>query len=279
MQEAMDYHTAKALLEWQVELGVTETIGEMPVDRFELEPQTGPEPAAAPMPAPAAATGVPGAQGGQGQFTAPPSGPPAVDPVAEARAAAMTAVTLDALAEAQRAFEHCELKKGARNFVFADGVTGARVMVLGEAPDREEDRAGRPFQGAAGQMLDAMFAAIGLARASNGPEQGLYLSTVLPWRPPQGRAPRADELAMMMPFVEKHVALAAPEMVVLMGNLACQAVLGRQGISRLRGQWTEALGRPVLPMLPPERLLADPLSKRAAWADLLSLQARLGEGA
>lgn len=80
---------------------------------------------------------------------------------------------------------------------------------------------------------------------------------------------------MMRPFLERHVALAAPEIIVLMGNASCGAVLGRQGITRLRGRWTEALGRPALPMFHPAYLLRNPAAKREAWADLLEVQARL----
>ena len=81
---------------------------------------------------------------------------------------------------------------------------------------------------------------------------------------------------MLLPFVERHIALAAPEVIVVMGNTPCQALLGRSGILRLRGQWTEALGRPVLPMTHPAYLLRTPAAKREAWADLLALQDRLG---
>ena len=80
---------------------------------------------------------------------------------------------------------------------------------------------------------------------------------------------------MMLPFVERHVQLADPEVIVLMGNISCQAALGKRGITRLRGQWTQAFGKPALPMFHPADLLRKPPEKRAAWADLLDLQARL----
>ena len=194
-----------------------------------------------------------------------------VDPVKEAEAAAnATPPIWKALRAAMAAFEGCELRKGARSLVFADGVPDARVMIIGEAPGRDEDREGRPFVGRAGQLLDRMFAAIGLDRQSS-----FYITNVLPWRPPQNRDPKPEEIAMMMPFLERHVALAAPEFVVLMGNISCQAVLGRRGITRLRGKWDEAMGRPALPMFHPAYLLRNPGAKREAWADLLSLKSRL----
>jgi DNA polymerase len=201
-----------------------------------------------------------------------PANDPVADPVAEARTMAAAATTLDGLRAALAGFEGCELKKGARNLVFADGIPGSRLMIIGEAPGREEDMEGRPFVGRAGQLLDRMLAAIGLDRREN-----VYITNVLPWRPPQNREPRPDEVAMMLPFLARHVALADPALIVLMGNSACDAVLGRRGITRMRGQWVQALDRPVLPMLHPAYLLRQPQAKRDAWADLLDLKARLKE--
>jgi DNA polymerase len=257
----METHAALALLEWQIELGATETIGDVPVNRFDLEE---------PAPRPKAAV------------SATAAGPVALattDPVAAAEAAAAAAADLPALREALAAFDRCELKRGARNLVFADGRPGARVMILGEAPGREEDLQGLPFVGRAGQLLDRMFAAIGLDRQSPDPGQALYITNVLPWRPPQNRDPSPEEIAMMMPFVRRHVELADPDILVAMGNHACRGLLGRSGITRLRGTWETALGRPVLPMVHPAYLLRTPQAKREVWADLLSLQAKLREGA
>ena len=256
----MDYETALALLEWQIELGADEAVGDIPVNRYELAARAPKARATPPVPQPAKAAR------------------PDVDPVAEAKAAAAAAQDLASLAAAMSAFSHCELRKGARNFVFSDGDPNARVMIIGEAPGREEDQRGKPFVGRAGQLLDRMLAAIGFARDANSPEQAVYITNVLPWRPPQNRDPRPEEIAMLLPFVQRHVELADPEIVVLMGNISCQAGLGRRGITRLRGQWTEAYGKPALPMFHPAYLLRSPHAKREAWADLLELQARL-EGA
>jgi len=101
----------------------------------------------------------------------------------------------------------------------------------------------------------------------------------MPWRPPANRTPDADEIAMMLPFLERHVALAEPEVIVLMGNTPCTAALGRAGILKLRGQWVSAFGKPALPMTHPAYLLRNPAAKREAWADLLAVQARLRSGA
>ncbi|PCH66200.1 MAG: uracil-DNA glycosylase [Rhodobacteraceae bacterium] len=258
MESVEEYHAARAMLEWQVELGATEAIGDVPVDRYGLKGKVAAVPGAAAVVAPVVAPVV----------------VEKVDPVAVAVAAAKGAGSLEALRAALGAFEHCELKKGARNLVFSDGVAGARVMIIGEAPGRDEDREGRPFVGRAGQMLDRMLAAIDLGR-----DGSVYITNVLPWRPPHNRDPLPGEIAMLMPFVKRHVELAEPEVIVLMGNIACQGVLGRRGITRLRGTWERALGKPVLPMFHPVDLLRKPASKREAWADLLSLKARLGGSA
>lgn len=253
MESALDYHTARALLAWQIELGATEAICDAPVDRYGL-------PDKLEKPARAASPGT----------VTPMVAPVEVDPVAVARKAAQGAGTLDALRTSLGAFAHCDLKKGARNLVFSDGIAGSRVMIIGEAPGREEDREGRPFVGRAGQLLDRMLAAIGLSRA-----ESVYITNVLPWRPPQNREPTPEEIAMLRPFLTRHVALARPELLILMGNISCQAVLDKRGITRLRGHWAQALDLPVMPMFHPAYLLRNPAAKREAWADLLSIQARL----
>ncbi|ETX27601.1 uracil-DNA glycosylase [Roseivivax isoporae] len=254
MESALDWHAALAALEWQVDLGVTETIAEGPVNRFEV---------AAEPPRAAAITAA-----------AAPAAPAEVDPVAEATRAADAAADLDALRAAMEAYPHCDLRRGARNCVFADGAPSARLMIVGEAPGREEDLQGRPFVGRAGRLLDAMLAAIGLGRDRSG-DAGVYITNVLPWRPPQNRDPAAEEIAMMLPFLRRHVALADPDVLVVMGNISARAVLGRSGITRLRGTWTEAMDRPCLPMFHPAYLLRNPAAKREAWGDLLDLRARL----
>lgn len=260
MESSSSYWNDRALLEWQVELGATDAICDAPVDRYALE-------AKAPKPVPVAAnTGTP---------IIPK--PIEVDAVAIARAAADHAADLPALATAMAAFELCELKKGAQKFVFSDGNPAARVMIVGEAPGREEDRAGKPFVGQAGQLLNKMLAAIGLDRTAENPAHSVYITNVLPWRPPSNRTPDEAEIAMMLPFLERHVALANPDVLVLMGNTPCQALLGRAGITRIRGQWMDVLNRPAMPMFHPAYLLRQTAAKRDAWADLLALKSKLKE--
>lgn len=242
-------------LDWQVELGVDEAIAETPINRYDLAAK--PEPSKPPA------------------ASQTDSAAPTVDPVSEAKTAAASAPDLASLQAAMAAYDHCDLKKGARSLVFCDGRPEARVMIIGEAPGRDEDQQGKPFVGRAGQLLDRMLDAIGLDRASPDPAKAVYITNVLPWRPPQNRDPKPDEMAMLFPFLERHVQLVEPEVLVLMGNAACQAVLGRRGITRLRGDWTQGFALPVLPMFHPAYLLRNPQAKREAWADLLALKAHL----
>lgn len=266
MDSAVEYYEAKAALEWQIELGADEAIGDAPLDRYELVAEA-PKPKATKAQAP----------------TKPSAAPIAlveVDAVAVAKAVAANVADLAGLKAALAAFELCELKRGARNLVFADGDPAARVMIISEAPNREEDREGKPFVGQAGVLLDRMLAAIGLGRGGlegDGPDPAasVYITNILPWRPPQNRDPSDAEIAMMRPFMERHIELVAPDVLVLMGNAPCSAMLGRKGITRMRGNWADVMGRPALPMFHPAYLLRNPLAKREAWADLLNLKAKL----
>lgn len=275
MSVAQDWHLARALLEWQMELGVSEAIGSEPIDRFDSYAQ------ALAQREEMRASALADHQKSQGKAKpklAPQPPPPDVSTKEHAEHAAKLAAgaaDLPALAEALAGFSHCELRKGARSCVFADGVPKARVMIIGEGPGADEDRRGLPFVGRAGQLLDQMFGAIGLSRQSPDTEQGIYITNTVPWRPPGNREPTADELTMLRPFLLRHIELAEPEFLVLMGNVACDALLGRRGIMRMRGNWTEAAGLPALPMMHPAFLLRTPIAKREAWADLLSLNARL----
>ncbi len=258
-----------AALAWQLDCGIDEVIADLPVDRYALAPS---QPVVArPDPAPERPPVQPW----------PPvddKPPPKIDIAEIAQRIADAATSLDGLRDALLGFEQCELKKGARNTVFSDGNPRARVMVIGEAPGRDEDLEGRPFVGRAGQLLDRMFAAIGLSRQSPDTEAALYITNVMPWRPPGNREPEPEEIAMMRPFLARHIALADPEVLVVVGNTPLLALTGNRGILRARGQWADAFGKPLLPMVHPAYLLRNPAAKREAWADLQALQLRLREG-
>lgn len=271
-----DAEAALAALAWQLDCGVDEVVGDTALDRYAL-PEAVREAAPRPDGPRGQTVAEPARRAAQALANAPPPLAQGPDPVAVATEAAGRAATLSALQEALAAFDLCDLKRGARNTVFADGNPAARVLILGEAPGREEDLEGRPFVGRAGQLLDRMFAAIGLSRHSPDAEAALYITNVMPWRPPGNRDPEPAEIGMMRPFVERHIALVDPKVIVVMGNTPLFTLTGTRGIVRARGAWTQALGRPLLPMTHPAYLLRNPIAKREAWADLLALKARLTE--
>ncbi len=197
--------------------------------------------------------------------------------IAEARALADAAGDLAALEAALRGFNGCALKKTATNTVFAQGAPESRLMFIGEAPGADEDRAGVPFCGASGQLLDKMLGFIGLDRSKD-----FYITNTLFWRPPGNRQPTPEELEICKPFVEKHIALVNPKLLVLVGGTATKAVLGEErGITRLRGQRFTYTNRyltqeiPVAVIYHPSYLLRQPLAKKQAWGDLLAIKANL----
>ena len=195
--------------------------------------------------------------------------------LAEARAAAAAAQDLEALAAAIAAFDGCPLKfEGARQAVFSRGNPKAEVMVIGEGPGAEEDQQGAPFVGRAGKLLDRMLAAIGLDRAH------AYIANVIPWRPPGNRTPTPQETQACLPFIRRQIALADPDVLVLLGGTAAQALTGtKDGILRTRGRWQDYdSGQRVVPMmatLHPAYLLRTPLQKRLAWQDFLAIREAL----
>ena len=188
--------------------------------------------------------------------------------------------TLDALRNAMASFDGCALKKTASNLVFADGNPEAKIMIIGEAPGGDEDRMGLPFVGAAGQLLDKMLAAIGLDR------QHVYITNILPWRPPGNRTPSSEEVALLWPFLRRHIQLKAPKVIFALGGSSAKLLLNTTtGILKLRGQVQEIdfgeVGQanviPVLPSLHPAYLLRAPKMKQQAFYDLLALKSMCRE--
>jgi DNA polymerase len=200
-------------------------------------------------------------------------------PVETARAMAAAAKTIPELQAAVEKFDGCALKATARNTAFSDGVMGAPVLLLGEAPGKDEDEQGKPFVGRSGQLLDQMLAQIGLSRQSN-----VLISNTIYWRPPGNRDPTQGEIVACLPFVERLIELTQPKLLLLTGKAAAHTVLKREdGMMKLRGRRLlhnrEGLAAPVnaMVMLHPAYLLRQPQQKRLAWADLLSAEAWLKE--
>lgn len=262
------------ILEWYVEAGVDIALAEEPVDRFDetaqftalsatgaktaerkLPPKVHPSPAAQPA-TKAAAT-------------------PDANSIASAREAASAANTLTELRAAIEAFDGCNLKRTAKTTVFADGNPEAKIMFIGEAPGRDEDLQGLPFVGRAGRFLDRMLDAIGLSRET------AYITNVLPWRPPGNRTPTPQETEICRPFVERHIELAQPELLVLLGGSSAKTLLKTStGIMRLRGKWAEVetpnTKTITMPTLHPAYLLRQPGHKQLAWQDFLEVMVKMG---
>ena len=245
--------STREVLQWWLDVGVDETIGEAPVDRY--------RPAAAPT----AARAIP----------APALALESADAAAaSAEALARAADSLEALARAMAGFDACGLKHTATNLVFGDGAPDAGLMCVGEAPGADEDREGRPFVGVSGQLLDRMLASIGYDRGN------ARIANILPWRPPGNRKPTAAETAMCLPFIRRQIELVRPKVLVLVGGVALGNLLGRtEGIQRLRGRWlayqTPEGEIPAMPIFHPAYLLRTPARKREAWLDLLAVKRRL----
>ena len=253
---------ALATLAWLVEAGADEAMAEAPVNRLTAKPAS------------AAVTQMPAAPRPRitpAKAVAAPTG----DPIGDAMAAATSATSLAELKAAMEAFEGSALKRAATSTVFADGTPEGRVLFIGEAPGRDEDRIGKPFVGRAGQLLDKMLASIGLNRATN-----CYITNVLNWRPPENRDPSPEEAAICLPFLRRHIELANPGLIVLLGAVAGRHVMGiTEGIMKTRGRWLEyRVGSamvPVMPTLHPAYLLRQPAHKKLAWRDLQAVAARM----
>lgn len=194
---------------------------------------------------------------------------------------ANTCQSLEELRQAMETFEDCPLKHDAKNTVFCDGNPSAKIMLVGEAPGADEDLQGKPFVGMSGQLLDKMMAAIGLDRTC------VYISNIIPWRPPGNRPPSTQEIALCLPFIERHIYLKKPEFLLLLGGVATKAILqNNAGIMRLRGQWqsytppcAEETFQPIrtLPTFHPAFLLRSPGQKVYAWEDLKTLKTAVDE--
>jgi DNA polymerase len=197
--------------------------------------------------------------------------------VQEARSLAQAAPDLAALEAAIAAFDGCDLKAGASRAVFARGRPDAPIMIIGEGPGADEDRLGQPFVGRAGKLLDRMLMAAGIA------DQVFITNTVF-WRPPGNRTPTLAEQTLCRPFVDRAIALVKPRLLLLAGGASAKAMLNTtEGILALRGRWSDwrsddgETALPALPMLHPAFLLRQPMAKKMAWADLMSLKAKLAE--
>lgn len=271
----MDRRTLRDILLFYADAGVDEALLDAPVDRFaQSETLTAPARQAPPAASPASDTRREPAR----PVAAAPMAAAAMPDEAQARTArelAAGAATLEELRARLDAFEGCNLRNTAKQMVFCDGNPQADIMLVGEAPGRDEDIQGLPFVGRSGRLLDRMLAAIGLER------QDAYIANVIPWRPPGNRTPTPLETEICRPFIERQVELVAPKVLVTLGAPSARVLAGaREGIMKLRGKWQEhetAGGTkiPVMPTLHPAYLLRQPAHKRLAWRDFVEIKIRL----
>ncbi len=264
-----------SILRWLIEAGGDEAIVEEPVNRFRTPSPPAREslnPERVRAPARGVRAEAPPAKKLTAQAVSLSTAPGA------ARALAQSCTTLSELKTALANFDGCELKRHATNTVFADGTPLGRIMLIGEAPGRDEDLQGLPFVGRAGKLLDRMLGTIGLDRTK------VYITNVLNWRPPQNREPTPEEAATCLPFLHRHIELADPQLLILLGAVSVRHVLGiNEGILRVRGRWdlyqSATLNRaiPVMPTLHPAYLLRQPGAKRLAWRDLVAVAEKITE--
>ena len=264
---------ARELLAFYLEAGVDAAVGEQPVDRFagDLAAPSA-ELARVRQPSAPSPAESPRASAPQLPMMAAPLSPDAA--AMATREAVKGIATLDDLRAALDAFEGCALKGTATQLVFADGNPGAKIMIVGEAPGRDEDIEGLPFVGRSGKLLDRMLAAIGLDRTS------VYIANIIPWRPPGNRTPTPQESQICLPFIQRQIALVDPDILVCLGGPSAQTLLNiRDGITKTRGRWfTYNTGEREIRAMPtfhPAFLLRSPLQKRLAWRDFLAIKKAL----
>ena len=233
------------LLEWYIEAGVDCFLEDLPIDRFD-ESKTAKQ--ASKLETKSAVSvqestidrsrgnqvaSSASAQGSTGRISIPDD-----SAIQNATQLAQSADSIDALKELLMRFDGCNLKRTAKSLVFADGNPASEVMLIGEAPGRDEDMQGLPFVGRSGQLLDRMLSAIGYDRSS------IYISNVIPWRPPGNRTPTPQETEICRPFIERHIELVQPKYVILLGGSSAKTLLRTtDGIMKLRGKWADLENR------------------------------------
>ena len=205
----------------------------------------------------------------------------------EAAKLAASCRNLDELRAAIAGFEGLAIRKTATNMVFSDGNPRAKVMLVGEAPGADEDKQGKPFVGVSGMLLDKILKSIGLFRTEDDPAKAVYISNILNWRPPGNRTPSPAEIDISLPFIERHIALVKPDVLILCGGVSAKGLLGSgDSISRLRGKFhdyrpvTDGMSDntspiPAIATYHPAYLLRTPSQKALVWQDMLMLRRRL----
>lgn len=276
----------RQILQWYLDAGVDEAVGETPIDRYGLAAKAELERARKAeevlkashdeMDEKRERSGA--KRDAAGPTPVRPSSEASDDQVKSAVELAQGAKSVEALRAALDGFDGCPLKKTATNLVFGDGNPEAKIVFIGEAPGADEDRQGVPFVGESGKLLDKMLGSIGLDRSN------VFISNTVYWRPPGNRTPNAGEIAVCLPFVERLIELIDPQVVITVGGAATHSLLAQQGsVSKLVGRWftfeTPRMSHPIAAsaIYHPSYLLSSPAMKRQTWQNLLEIRRKLDE--
>ena len=159
--------------------------------------------------------------------------------------------------------KQCELSETRNHVIFGEGNVSAKILIIGEAPGKDEDIQGRPFVGKSGQLLDKILSACGFTR-----EEHVFISNIVKCRPPDNRVPTRFEADACIPWLLKQIELIDPKILILLGATALKHMAGPEHrITRERGKWLSLLGRLAMPVFHPAALLRDPRLKRDTWED------------
>jgi uracil-DNA glycosylase family 4 len=271
--DAAPHSLLRAALQWHLDEGMDELLAAEPVDRTQIAEQVMPQ----------MDTAKPASPFAHAETAAPAA--PAAKPLlgasqarAESKALAEKATTLEELREAIEGFDGLAIKNTASHLVFSDGNVDAPIMIIGEAPGADDDRQGKAFVGPSGQLLDQMLKWIGLDRHHEEAAKSVYLSNILNWRPPGNRTPTEGEIEVALPFIEKHIELAKPKILILCDGVAAKSLLQSDvSISRLRGKWHDYNGIPAIATYHPSYLLNTPAQKQKVWRDMLMVKEKIRE--
>jgi uracil-DNA glycosylase len=289
MNKGEDAKILAAVLDWYHMAGVDTILGDQPTDWFEVskKPPVRAIPDRPRSTAPAnRGSFQPSQQTSRPATRQPPKQAHAdhnlaaantAEAVLEAQALSAKATNIDELKAALAGFDGCSLKKMAKNMCFADGNPQSSIMFVGEAPGRDEDLAGVPFVGRAGQLLNKMLLAAQFSR-----QEDVWITNTVYWRPPGNRTPSQQETEICRPFLERQIELIKPKIIVALGGAAAKHLLQTtSGIMRLRGKWHEievaGTKYQLLPTLHPAYLLRTPAAKRLAWRDLLAIREKINQ--
>ncbi len=300
MSAVLDMDAAYAALAWYVDNDIDDVLGDAPVSKIVAPNADAPVPTLnADVMARAMPQNTPTSHGVRVKNSAQSTPAPSVivgkqEAIQHAIAAAKAAQTVQDLRESLSAFDGLSIRKTATTIVFSDGHLGADLMIIGDTPNADEDRAGVPFAGQNGALLDKILACINKNRTHDTPQTGAYLTNLVNWRPPGGRTPTPAELQVSLPFIERHIMLAKPKIILICGVIAARALLGtKDSMSKLRGRVHDytvqtkgltqdgaahAVSIPPIPTVVsyhPEQLLRTPAQKRGAWADILMIEEKL----